>query len=44
MYISIDKRNNAVMEITSYRVPGGKYPLQHKVYIGKMNDQGEGRP
>ena len=41
MYISIDKRNNTVMEITSYRVPGGKYPLQHKVYIGKMNDQGE---
>ena len=41
MYIRIDKRNNAVIEITSYRVPGGKYPLQHRVYIGKMNDQGE---
>ena len=41
MYISIDKRNGSVMEITGYRVPGEKNPKQHKVYIGKMNEQGE---
>ena len=41
MYISIDKRNGSVMEITGYRVPGEKHPKQDKVYIGKMNDQGE---
>ncbi len=40
MYIHIDKRNGAVMEITSYRVPGGKYPKQHTVYIGKMDENG----
>ncbi len=41
MFISIDKRNGSVMEITGYRVPGEKHPRQHKVYIGKMNEQGE---
>jgi len=40
MYLSIDKRNGSVMEITSYRKPGGKYPLQDKVYIGKMDKDG----
>ena len=41
MYISIDKRNGSVMEITAYRIPGKKHPKQDKVYIGKMNEQGE---
>ena len=41
MYISIDKRNGSVMEITAHRVPGMKHPKQDKVYIGKMNEQGE---
>ncbi len=40
MFISIDKRNGAVMEITGYRVPGEKQPRQRKVYIGKMDDNG----
>jgi len=41
MYTSIDKRNGAVMEISSYRVPGGKYPLQKKAYIGKLDKDGK---
>ena len=40
MFKSIDKRNGAVMEITSYRVPGEKQPRQRKVYIGKMDEDG----
>ena len=40
MFRSIDKRNGAVMEITGYRVPGEKQPRQHKIYIGKMNEEG----
>jgi len=40
MFKSIDKRNGAVMEITSYRVPGEKQPRQSKVYIGKLDKDG----
>jgi len=40
MFKSIDKRNGAVMEITSYRVPGEKQPKQDKVYIGKLDKDG----
>lgn len=40
MYLHTDKRSGLVMEITSYRVPGGKYPLQKKVYIGKVDEDG----
>ena len=40
MYLHTDKRSRLVMEITSYRVPGGKYPLQKKIYIGKVDEDG----
>ncbi|HKM06556.1 MAG TPA: hypothetical protein VJ869_06160 [Sphaerochaeta sp.] len=40
MYLHTDKRSTLVMEITSYRVPCGKYPLQDKVYIGRMDENG----
>ncbi|HKM07031.1 MAG TPA: transposase [Sphaerochaeta sp.] len=40
MYLHTDKRSGLVMEITSYRVPGGKYPLQDKVYIGRVDENG----
>ena len=40
MFRSIDKRNGAVMEITSYRVSGEKQPRQSKVYIGKLDKDG----
>jgi hypothetical protein len=44
MFISVDKRNGGVMEITAYRVSGEKYPKQIRVYIGKIGLDGEFKP